>query len=57
MAQFYVETTDVETTVDAEDWGVEWGLLIFWDSERRKVLGLKAETVKQISRQPPKDSQ
>ena len=57
MAQFYVETVDLNRMVDAEDWNVSWGLLIFYNDKNEKVLAVKAETVKEISRQPPKNSQ
>ena len=57
MPKFYVQTTGLERMLDAEDWRVEWGLVIFYEAHNQKVFAVQAETVKQITMQPPPDSE
>ncbi len=57
MPRFYIETTSMNRMVDARDWEVKWDLVIFYDAEGEKVLAVKAETVKEVTKQPPQESQ
>jgi len=54
MATFYVETTSLNRRFEAEDWDVQWGLVIFYDAQNHKVFAVKSETVKEITLQPAK---